>query len=168
MSTKKVTEYTGLENEEVQVTEAGEKKQAKEPVNVLDLLLGSDVGPIKQPQKEVEIHRLTELFGAPFIVVCEAITPDKYEEVQNLAVVVKGKDVELDTNLLQTFVVIEGVKDQSGKLLFKNKEILAKFKAPTPKELCKKLLLSGEIVSLYRHISDLSGFNEDAVSEIKN
>jgi len=102
------------------------------------------------------------------VVVCEAITPDKYEEVQDLAVVVKGKDVELDMNLLQTFVVIEGVKDQNGKLLFKNKDIMAKFKAPTPKELCRKLLLSGEITSLYRHISDLSGFGDDAVSEIKN
>lgn len=160
MATKK--EYTGLE--EIAV----EESKAKEPVNVLDLLLGSDVGAIKQPQKEVEIHRLSEIFGAPFVVVCEAITPDKYEEVQDLSVVVKGKDVEIDMNLLQIFVVMEGVKDQSGKLLFKNKDIMAKFKAPTPKELCRKLLLSGEITSLYRHISDLSGFGDDAVSEIKN
>lgn len=164
MANKK--EYTGLEELQEEVTV--EEKQAKDPVNVLDLLLGSDIGTIKQPQKEVEIHRLTDLFGAPFVVVCEAITPDKYEEVQDLAVVVKGKDVELDMNLLQTFVVIEGVKDQNGKLLFKNKDIMAKFKAPTPKELCRKLLLSGEITSLYRHISDLSGFGDDAVSEIKN
>lgn len=166
MSAKKVNDYTGLED--TQVNDTAEEKQVKEPVNVLDLLLGSDIGAIKQPQKEVEITRLSELFKAPFIVVCEAITPAKYEEVQDLAVVVKGKDVELDMNMLQLFIVIEGVKDQQGKLLFKNKDLMSKFKTPTPKELCRKLLLSGEITSLYKHISELSGFNDDAVAEIKN
>ena len=165
MAGKKVIDYTGLEEDAENVVV---EKQAKEAINVLDLLLGSDIGTIKQPQKEVEINRLSDLFGAPFIVVCEAITPEKYEEVQDLAVVVKGKDVDLDMNLLQAFIVIEGVRDQGGKLLFKNKELMTKFKAPTPKELCRKLLLSGEITSLYKHISDLSGFGDDAVSEIKN
>ena len=36
-----------------------EETEKKEAVNILDLLLGSDVGEIKLPTKEVEITRLS-------------------------------------------------------------------------------------------------------------
>ena len=51
--------------------------------------------------------------------------------------------------------IIEGVCDLDGKLLFKNKELMDKFKAPTPKELARKLLLPGEITNLYRYFEML-------------
>lgn len=38
-----------------------EQVEQKAAVNVLDLLLGSDVGDIKLPTKEVEITRLSEV-----------------------------------------------------------------------------------------------------------
>lgn len=157
-NTKKTVEYTGAEDEVV----------TKEAVNVLDLLLGSDIGEITLPTKRVEITRLSKLFGAPFIVTCKALSPEKYEEVQDMAVNVKGKDVDLDVNLLQIFVVLEGVVDDSGKPMFKNKELMTKFKASTPKELVKKVLLSGEIANIYGEISELSGFGENSVNEVKN
>lgn len=158
MAVKKITEYTGAE----------EVKETKAAVNVLDLLLGSDIGKIDLPTKKIEITRLTEIFGSPFIITCKALSPEKYEEVQDMAVKVQGKDVDLDVNLLQLFVVIEGVVDEADKLLLKNKELMAKFKASTPKELARKLFLSGEIANLYGEISSLSGFGDDAVTEVKN
>ena len=157
-NTKKTTEYTGAE----------ETQELREAVNVLDLLLGADVGEIKLPTKQVEITRLSEIFGKPFVITCKALTPEKYEEVQELAVNVKGKDVDLDVNLLQLFVVLEGVVDEAGKPMFKNKELMTKFKVSTPKELVRKLLLSGEITSIYGEISTLSGFGDNAVKEVKN
>ena len=160
MATKKVVEYTGAEETEV--------KEPKEAVNVLDLLLGSDIGEIKLPTKKVEVVRLSEVYGAPFLVTCKALSPDKYEEVQDMAVNVSNKDVDLDINLLQLFVVLEGVVDDAGKPLFKNKDLMSKFKAQTPKELVRKLLLSGEIANLYGEISQLSGFGDNAVKEVKN
>lgn len=160
MATKKVVEYTGLDEEMV--------VEKREAVNVLDLLLGSDIGEIKLPTKQVEINRLSEVYGAPFIVTCKALTPDKYEEVQDMALDVKNKDVDLDINLLQLFVVIEGVCDATEKPMFKNKDLMSKFKVPTPKELVRKLLLSGEISKLYGEISELSGFGDSAVKEVKN
>ena len=160
MASKKVVEYTGADVEEV--------VEKKEAVNVLDLLLGSDIGEIKLPTKQVEISRLSEIYGVPFIVTCKALTPDKYEEVQDMAVNVQNKDVDLDINLLQLFVVIEGVCDTNEKPMFKNKDLMNKFKVPTPKELVRKLLLSGEITNLYGEISVLSGFGEDAITEVKN
>ena len=160
MSSKKVVEYTGAEVSEV--------KEKKEAINVLDLLLGSDIGEIKLPTKQIEITRLSEIYGSPFVITCKALTPDKYEEVQDMAVNVQNKDVDLDINLLQLFVVIEGVCDANENPMFKNKDLMNKFKVPTPKELVRKLLLSGEITNLYGEISVLSGFGEDAITEVKN
>ena len=162
-----------VNTENVEVTETVEK----EAVNVLDLLLGSDLGTIKQPYKDVEITRLSEALGAPFVVRCEALTPDTYEDVQENAITIKGKDVDLDMNTLQMLTVIEGVKatavDENGNrvaagLLLKNKDLLSRFKAPTPKELCRKLFLSGEVANMYNAITKLSGFSETAVKELKN
>lgn len=140
----------------------------KDAVNVLDLLLGSDIGEIKLPTKEMEITRLSGVFGAPFIITVSALSPDRYEEVQDMAISVKGKDADIEISLLQLLVVMEGVLDPNGKPMFKNKDLMAKFKASTPKELVRKLLLSGEIANIYGEIANLSGFGESAVKEIKN
>ena len=159
-NTKKPVEYTGAEE-----TVEQEKKEA---VNILDLMLGSDIGEIKLPTKQVEITRLSAVYGVPYIITCKALSPEKYEEVQDMALDVKGKDVDIDVPLLQLFVVIEGVVDANGKPMFKNKDLMAKFKAQTPKELVRKIFLSGEITSVYSEIGKLSGFGDDAVQEVKN
>lgn len=159
--TKKEVEYTGAEDIEV----VGEQKEA---VNVLDLLLGSDIGEIKLPTKDIEVKRLSEVYGAPFIITCKALTPDKYEEVQDMALAVTGKDVDIDFNLLQLFVTIEGVVGKDGKPMMKNKDLMAKFKAQTPKELVRKIFLTGEIANIYGTIAELSGFGDNAIKEVKN
>lgn len=145
-----------------------ETVETKEAVNILDLLLGSDIGDIKLPTKQVEIKRLSEVYGAPFVITVSALSPDKYEEVQDMAVSVKGKDADIDINLLQSLTVMEGALDPSGKPMFKNKDLMAKFKASTPKELVRKLLLSGEVAHIYGEIANLSGFGDDAITEVKN
>lgn len=163
-TTKKVTEEIVEETTE----EMAGQEEKKEAVNILDLLLGADTGDIKLPSKQVEITRLTEAFGAPFILTCKALSPDKFEEVQDMAVSIKGKDADIEITLLQLLIVMEGVVDDAGKPMFKNKELMLKFKAPSPKDLVRKILLSGEISSVYNVISGLSGFGEGAVKEVKN
>jgi hypothetical protein len=148
--------------------ELAEETAEKAAVNVLDLLLGSDIGEIKLPTKTMEIKRLSKVFGAPFIVTVSALSPDRYEEVQDMSITVKGKDADIEISLFQMLVVLEGVMEPNGKPLFKNKDLMAKFKASTPKELVRKLLLSGEITSIYGEIAELSGFGEGAVAEVKN
>lgn len=155
---KEKPEYTGAEEVEVK----------KEAVNVLDLLLGADIGKIELPTKDFEITRLSELYGAPFIVTCKALSHSKYEELQDMALDVNGKEVEIDTDLLQTFTVMECILDGTGNQLFKNKDVMRKFNAKTPKELVKVLLLNGEVTALYNVIAKLSGFGDDAIKEVKN
>lgn len=101
-----------------------EETEKKEAVNILDLLLGSDVGEIKLPTKEVEITRLSQVYGAPFILTIKAITPAKFEEIQDMSIDVKGKDADIDITQLQLFTVIEGVVDATGAPMFKNKELM--------------------------------------------
>ena len=125
-----------------------EKTEKKEAVNILDLLLGSDVGEIKLPTKEVEITRLSQVYGAPFILTIKAITPAKFEEIQDMSIDVKGKDADIDITQLQLFTVIEGVVDATGAPMFKNKELMSKFKVSTPKDLVRAILLSGEIAKI--------------------
>lgn len=161
-TTKKIT----ADAEEIMEQE--NTQEQKGAINLLDLLLGADVGEIKLPTKQMEITRLTEVFGAPFVITCKALSPDKFEEVQDMAVSIKGKDADIEVSLLQLLVVMEGVVDNNDKPMFKNKDLMSKFKAPSPKELVKKLLLSGEITQIYQTISSLSGFGENAVKEIKN
>ena len=48
------------------------------------------------------------------------------------------------------------------------KELQKKFKVPHGKELVKRLLLSGEISALADTITELTGYKEDLIEEIKN
>lgn len=143
-------------------------EEKKVPINALDLLLGGDMNKIKLPTKRIEITRLSEVYGYPFCVTLQAVSASKWEELQDMALKIQGKDLDIDTNLLQIFVVMESVLDDSGKPLFKNKELMMKFGSPTPKELIKKILLSGEIVNIYGAVSDISGFKESSIEEVKN
>lgn len=163
--TNEVKETEAVVEPVVAVEEVVEQKQA---VNILDLLLGSDVGEIKLPTTKVEVIRLSEVYGSPFVITLSALSPDKFEAVQDMAVSIKGKDADIELSLLQMLAIIESVMDDSGKPLFKNKDLMAKFKAPTPKELVRKLFLSGEMTNIYKVISDLSGFGESAVQAVKN
>ena len=159
MAVKKVnTEYTGVEVVE----------EKKAPLNILDTLLGSDLNKVKLPTKQFEIKRLSNLYGAPFYVTLQAISANKWEELQDRALKIEGKDVEVDTNLLQLFVVLESVLDENGNQFFKNMELVKHFSCASPKEFVKTLLLSGEIVNIYSQVSELSGFGDTSVTEVKN
>ena len=166
-----------MAEKKVMENEVREETEGKKVINMLDLLLGADLGKIKLPHRDMEISRLSETLGAPFVVRCNALSQDKHEELQDLAVEIKGKDVDLDVNKLQILTIIEGVEalvpDAKGELvaaglLLKNDELKSKFKAATPKELAKALFMPGEIAKLYNAISELSGFSDEAVKEVKN
>ena len=136
--------------------------------NLIDLLLAAEDKKFKMPSKEVEIKRLSEILGVPFKVKCEAISVNAYEEIQEQTMKVVDGQADVNINDLQVFTIMEGVFDDSDKKLFLDKDVQKRFGCHSPKDLVKKLLLSGEISKLYNVISDLSGFGKDAVEEIKN
>lgn len=131
-------------------------------MSTLDLLLKLDQSKLKRPTREVEVKRLSSLAGEKVVFICEALTADEMTGIQEMVLDIKGQDV--DVSEMQVLTVLAGVKEPS----FKDKNLLDYYNVPTPKELLQKLLLPGEIASLYNNISDLSGYGEDAVQEVKN
>jgi hypothetical protein len=124
--------------------------------NVLDLLLNADVNLIKKPTKLKEIKRLSDLFGKKIEFECQALSYNQMLDVKECV-------NEKIPGEYQIYIVMEGVKTPS----LKNKDLLAKFNAITPKELLLNgnFLLSGEILDLYTTITELSGFGDDSVEE---
>lgn len=133
--------------------------------STLDLLLKLNPEDIKKPRKKVEIKRLSLLSGEKVIFTCEAISADKFADIQEKSIKISNGQIEdVDTSELQIFTIIEGVVEPR----LKGKDLQEKFNVPTPKELVKKLFLPGEITQLYSIISELSGFDGNSVEEIKN
>ncbi len=131
-------------------------------MNTLDLLLQLDESKLKKPSKEVEMKRLSELTGERVIFKVEALTPAKMEEIQEVSMDEATENINISE--LQNMTVLEGVKNPS----FKSKELMEKFGVHTPKDLIRKILLPGEIITLYNIIGELSGFDGGAVEEVKN
>ncbi len=122
-------------------------------MNVLDLLLKTDVSKYTLPEKEFKIKSLSEKAGEDVIFKVRAIGLDRLEELRETN---SGMD-------LYIMVVTDSVADPS----LKDEKLKEKFGAATPKDLIKRLLLPGEIEALYLGITRMSGYGHDAVEEIK-
>ena len=102
--------------------------------NVIDLLLNADLEQIQRPSKEVEIKRLSNIFGEKFTVLCKALTYDKYSEIQENCIDITTKESTFDLQKLQIELVFNGVFNaQDGTRFFSNKD-LHKKNIISPKE----------------------------------
>uniref|UniRef100_A0A7U3YCT5 XkdN-like protein n=1 Tax=Geobacillus sp. (strain Y4.1MC1) TaxID=581103 RepID=A0A7U3YCT5_GEOS0 len=133
--------------------------------NVVDILLKMDAEKLELPKKMVEIKRLSELAGEPVVFEIKALTQTQFEEIQDMSTkfdpISNKADIDVFTIKLET--ILKGVVSPE----LKRKELLEHYKVPTPYDLIKKLFTPGEIDRLYNEISDLSGFGEGAVEEVK-
>lgn len=118
--------------------------------NVIDLLLNLE--PQKLPEKEIKIKRLSKLCGADVVFKLRAMPYNKVADVRKLA----GDDMGIDIALAG--VVSPDLRD--GRLL-------SKYKAVTPAELIKAMLLPGEIEDVSREIEKLSGYRSVVIEDIK-
>lgn len=140
--------------------------------NLVDRLLKADTAKLTElPTKEIEIKRLSEILGEPFFVKCRAINGEKYSEIQKMGITYskKGSFKDLDFAKTKVLTIIDGVVAPD----LKNKALMEKFGAFTPKDLIYKLFLAGEIDEIYGVITDLCGYEDsddeaEADEEIKN
>lgn len=134
-------------------------------MNIVEKLLGIDSGKLEMPSKEVTL-KLGKLGGEEFTFKCKAVDSEIQAEITENAMTIKKGDIKkIDLYDMKVFTVLESCKD-----IFKNKEVLKHFNAPTPKELVRKLLLPGELDELYNQINELNGYEKDKEDEeeIKN
>ena len=136
----------------------------------LAVLLSADRGKLKlMPTRKVEITRLSEIVGEPVIFTLRALTGDELSECQESAMRSnKGGDgEEMDSRIMQVMCVLHACKDPD----LRSKELMEAYGALTPEMLLNgenPLLLPGEVSHLFAVTQELSGFGEDAVSEVKN
>jgi len=128
-------------------------------VNLVEKLLATDKGEIKNPTKVITIQ--SKKLNQPMDFPCIAINSKRFAEIQENSIEMKKGDFKrVDTHKLKTLIINEGCPE-----IFKNKDIMAHFGVQTPPELIELLLLSGEIEDLYNAISELSGYNKDKEDE---
>lgn len=126
-------------------------------MGIFDLLLETDAKKLKASNsKDCEIKRLSDILGERFIVTC---TPLTAEQIQYVGEVSKN-NTEMKANIVLECCKLEGKS-------LKSKELLEKFGVPTPIDALHKLFLPGEIYTLYETVNQLSGYNKDAVKEVK-
>ena len=132
-------------------------------MNIVDKLLKMDAGKIKTPEKEIKLN-LKKLGGEEFVFPCKAVDPEYVTELQENSIEFKKNGISkikiYDTKVM---TIVEGCPE-----VFKNKEVIKHFGAATPKDLVKKLLVSGEIDELKAEIDALGGYDDDDEEEVKN
>lgn len=127
----------------------------------LDMLLNIDPEKVKdRPVKQLLMPRLSKLADGEVYFTIQALTLDETKDIREKATKIRfnkahEREEYYDEEEASIFVILQSVTDPN----LKDKQLLEKFGTPTPKELIKTLLLSGEIASLSEQIMKLSGFN---------
>lgn len=140
-------------------------------MNIAEALLAADAGKIKeQAKEEIEITRLSKIFGEPFILQIQQIPAKRFKEIQSMAVTLdkKGKPSKVKPFEMQLMILCDGIANKD----FDKREVLDHFKAATRKDLFQTLFNAGEIAGISEKITELCGFGDDAVKdkvdEVKN
>ncbi len=119
--------------------------------NTLDLLLKSEIP--SPPEKQLKLKRLSELCKGDVIFTIKALPYSRVAEIKDTH---SGDDMEV-------YILLAGVFSPE----LKSKALLEKYKAATPAELVKSMLLPGEITDISREVEMLSGYRVSTVEEIK-
>ena len=126
----------------------------------LSLLLSSSSDKFKKPTKEVEITRLSELVGEPFICTVQAIDMNQFKEI--LRETGEGASAESSMDAAQLAVKM-GLVDPK----LTDKELQKHFNAPNYRELMNKMFLTGEIMELSEAIMEVSKLNPEEKKKVK-
>jgi len=128
-------------------------------MNAVELLLKMDKGKVQTvPTKQVEVTRLSEIAGEPFIVTLQAVSGDKWNDIAETIGVSAG-NYKNSKHLLLSGMVDPKLSDH---------KLQEKWDAVTPLDLMERLFTAGEIMNLAAEVTDLSGLGENAVAEVKN
>lgn len=140
-------------------------------MNLAEALLAVDAGKIKErATKEIEIPRLSKLMGEPFVIQLRQIPTKRMQEIQDMALSIdkNGKLEKVKTNEMQLMMICDGIANKE----FDDREVLKRFGAATRKDLFQTLFNAGEISGIYKKVSDLCGYGDEAVKdkvdEVKN
>lgn len=134
-------------------------------MNLIETLMKLDREKLTERQTgEVEIKRLSQLCGEPFVVKCQAIPGARYTELASTMTDENGKADFAKIYHASTLMVLDGVLEPD----LKDKKLQEHFKCKTPKDLAEVLFVGGDMQTVANLITELSGYGENADDEIKN
>lgn len=134
--------------------------------NALDLLLGNEE-LLTKPSKEFVVRRLSR-GDMEFKLTLEAVTMNQFKHIQQMCTDKRGT---VDAIGVQVMLLTYGVREFNFKLA-ENKDKLqdtfSKLGVANSEGLVQKVLLPGEISMISSEITELSGFGDNMVEEVKN
>jgi hypothetical protein len=135
-------------------------------MSLTEKLLALDAAKYKEKQTAaIEIKRLSELIGEPFIVKVQEVDSDRMQEIQAMLFDKKGRYDVSQARKVNKLVVLEGVLEPN----LKDDKLQKHFGAATPKDLVEILFKGIELTTVADKIAEISGFIEaEAEEEIKN
>ena len=140
-------------------------------VNLIDLLLSKDRDDFLVKKEEIEISSLSTMFGQPFIVEMRRMSLEQEAELEDygykLKMADKGKLQMAENNRKRKLLTLVYSIFYKGEALFKNTELIGKFKVGTPTDLVLVLLTPDEIDTLFMAYDNLIN-NVPKEDEIKN
>ena len=104
------------------------------------------------PTARYRVKRLSELIGENVIFTLRGLPYGRVQELRRLE-----EDVEVH-------IILAGCLEPD----LRSPALMERYKAPTPAEAVKSLLLPGEIEDLSREIERLCGFRAWTIKEVKN
>ena len=119
-------------------------------MDALELLLKAEISNL--PEKSFKVKRLSELCGAPVVFQLRGLPYNRAAEI------IKEQKEDMNVHILLAGVVSPDLK---------SRELQEKYKASTPAELVKAMLLPGEIEDVSRAVELLSGYRATTIEEIK-
>lgn len=110
------------------------------------------------PQKTVLVKRLN------LPITLRAVQETELEALREQCTQRKGKEEVFDQERYGYLIIVAG----TVKPNWADPRLLEKYKASGPEQVVRRILLPGEALQIGDAVLDLSGYGEDAVSEIKN
>jgi hypothetical protein len=136
-------------------------------MSLTEKLLALDAKKYKEKQTaDVEIKRLSELIGEPFIVKVQEVDSERMQEIQAMLFDKKGRPDMSQARKVNTLIVLEGVIEPN----LKDENLQKHFGAATPKELAAVLFKGDELTNVANEIAIISGYaiDEEEEEEQKN
>ncbi len=135
-------------------------------MSLTEKLLSLDVNKYKEKKTaDIEIKRLSELIGEPFIVKVQEVDSGRMQEIQAMMFDKKGNYDISQARKINILACLEGVIEPN----LKDETLQKHFGAASPKDLIEILFKGTELTKVSDTIAKISGFVDSSEEEeIKN
>ena len=132
---------------------------------LIDILMETDPDKLaRRSTEDIEIKRLSKLFGSPFTVTVKAVPGERYTEIAGNMMDDNGKVDYSKGHDVNMMIAIEGIVSPDVKI----SDVQKHSGCASPKDLMDKLFNGGEISKIADAVTELSGYGKDTEKKVKN